>query len=125
MLEKGFSSPTDRILRLKNTLLQAKPYVESERATLATLAYQQYEHLPAIMRRARVIEKIFHELPITIRADELIIGAVTIHPRSTEICPEFSFEWVEKEFETMEHRLADPFIIEKETAQALSEAFKY
>ncbi|MCP1439547.1 formate C-acetyltransferase [Erwinia persicina] len=125
MLEKGFSSPTDRILRLKNTLLQAKPYVESERATLATLAYQQYEHLPAIMRRARVIEKIFHELPITIRADELIVGAVTIHPRSTEICPEFSFEWVEKEFETMEHRLADPFIIEKETAQALSEAFKY
>ena len=125
MLEKGFSHPTDRVVRLKNTILQAKPYVESERAVLATQAYQENEHLPAIMRRARVIEKIFHKLPVTIRPDELIVGAVTIHPRSTEICPEFSYEWVEKEFDTMAHRLADPFIIEKQTARELSEAFKY
>lgn len=125
MLEKGFSHPTDRVVRLKNTILQAKPRVESARAVLATQAYQENEHLPAIMRRARVIEKIFHKLPITLRPDELIVGAVTIHPRSTEICPEFSYEWVEKEFDTMEHRLADPFIIDKQTARELGEAFKY
>ncbi|MFW8630685.1 glycyl radical diol dehydratase GrpM [Vibrio natriegens] len=125
MLEKGFSNPTDRVLRLKQMILDAKPYVESERAVLATEAYKANEHLPAIMRRARVVEKIFTELPVTIRKDELIVGAVTINPRSTEICPEFSYDWVEKEFETMEHRVADPFIIEKKTAQELHEAFKY
>ncbi|WP_027695613.1 glycyl radical diol dehydratase GrpM [Vibrio litoralis] len=125
MLEKGFSNPTDRVLRLKKMIIDAKPYVESERAVLATEAYKQNEHLPAVMRRARVVEKIYTELPVTIRKDELIVGAVTINPRSTEICPEFSFDWVEKEFETMEHRVADPFIIEKKTAQELHEAFKY
>lgn len=125
MLEKGFSNPTDRVLRLKKMIIDAKPYVESERALLATEAYKENEHLPAVMRRARVVEKIFTELPVTIRKDELIVGAVTINPRSTEICPEFSYDWVEKEFETMEHRVADPFIIEKKTAQELHEAFKY
>ena len=101
MLEKGFSNPTDRVVRLKNMILTAKPYVESERAVLATEAYKETEQLPAIMRRAKVVEKIFNELPVTIRPDELIVGAVTINPRSTEICPEFSYDWVEKEFETM------------------------
>ncbi|MFD1801407.1 glycyl radical diol dehydratase GrpM [Mixta tenebrionis] len=125
MLEKGFTQPTDRVVRLKNMILQAKPYVESERALLATAAYKENEHLPAIMRRAKVVEKIFNELPVTIRPDELIVGAVTINPRSTEICPEFSYEWVEKEFDTMEHRVADPFIIPKKTADELREAFRY
>lgn len=125
MLEKGFSNPTDRVVRLKNMILTAKPYVESERAVLATEAYKETEQLPAIMRRAKVVEKIFNELPVTIRPDELIVGAVTINPRSTEICPEFSYDWVEKEFETMEHRIADPFIIPKKTAQDLHDAFKY
>ena len=125
MLEKGFSNPTDRIVRLKNTILRAKPYVESERAVIATQAYRENEQRPAVMRRAKVVEKIFNELPVTIRPDELIVGAVTINPRSTEICPEFSFDWVEKEFDTMADRIADPFIIEKKTAQELHEAFKY
>lgn len=125
MLEKGFLNPTERVVRLKNTILNAKPYVEAERAVLATDAYKETEGLPAIMRRAKVVEKIFDHLPVTIRPDELIVGAVTINPRSTEICPEFSYDWVEKEFETMESRLADPFIIPKDTANALHEAFKY
>ncbi|PWC19029.1 glycyl radical diol dehydratase GrpM [Brenneria corticis] len=125
MLEKGFLNPTERVVRLKNSILNARPYVESERAVLATEAYKETEGLPAIMRRAKVVEKIFNNLPVTIRPDELIVGAVTINPRSTEICPEFSYEWVEKEFDTMEFRVADPFIIPKETADALHEAFKY
>jgi formate C-acetyltransferase len=125
MLEKGFTNPTDRVVRLKNMILHAKPHVESERAVLATEAYKESEHLSAIMRRAKVVEKIFNELPVTIRPDELIVGAVTINPRSTEICPEFSYDWVEKEFDTMEHRVADPFIIPKKTADELHQAFKY
>ncbi|MEW5289291.1 glycyl radical protein [Erwinia papayae] len=125
MLEQGFSEPTRRVVRLKNAILQAKPCVEAERAMLLTRAYQQNEHLPAIMRRAKAVEKLFLELPVTIRPDELIVGAVTVNPRSTEICPEFSYEWVEKEFETMQHRLADPFVISSQTAQDLHQAFKY
>ncbi len=125
MIEKGFSRPSERVIRLKNQILNAKPYVESERAVLVTEAYKENEGVAPILRRAKAAEKIFNNLPVTIRDDELIVGAITKNPRSTEICPEFSYDWVEKEFETMEHRMADPFIIPKETAAELHEAFKY
>ncbi|WP_373236540.1 glycyl radical protein [Cohaesibacter celericrescens] len=125
MIEKGFSQPTDRIVRLKNQILNARPFVESERAVLVTEAYKETEGLSAIMRRAKAAEKIFNNLPVTIREDELIVGSITKNPRSTEICPEFSFDWVENEFDTMASRVADPFEIPKDTAADLHEAFKY
>lgn len=125
MISKGFSKPTERVERLKRMIVDAIPYVESERAVLVTESYKETEGLSPILRRAKAVEKIFNNLPITIRNDELIVGAITKNPRSTEICPEFSYDWVAKEFETMGTRIADPFQIPKETARELSEAFEY
>lgn len=125
MISKGFSKPTERVERLKRMIVDAIPYVESERAVLVTESYKETEGLSPILRRAKAVEKIFNNLPITIREDELIVGAITKNPRSTEICPEFSYDWVAKEFDTMGARVADPFQIPKETAAELSEAFKY
>ncbi|OOM77614.1 glycyl radical protein [Clostridium sp. BL-8] len=125
MISKGFSKPTERVERLKKVIVEAVPYVESERAVLVTESYKETEGLSPILRRAKAAEKIFNNLPITIRDNELIVGAITKNPRSTEICPEFSYDWVAKEFETMGTRVADPFQIPKETAMELGEAFKY
>ena len=125
MISRGFSEPTDRVKRLKKAIVDAIPYVESERAVLVTESYKETEGLSPIMRRAKAAEKIFNNLPITIHEDELIVGAITKNLRSTEICPEFSYDWVEKEFETMGTRMADPFQIPKDTANELREAFKY
>ncbi|ERK31773.1 glycyl radical protein [Clostridium intestinale] len=125
MISKGFSKPTERVERLKRMIVDATPYVESERAVLVTESYKETEGLSPILRRAKAVEKIFNNLPITIRPDELVVGAITKNPRSTEICPEFSYEWVAKEFETMATRVADPFEIPKETARELEEAFSY
>lgn len=125
MIARGFSKPTERIEKLKRVILNATPYVESERAVLVTEAYKETEGLSPVLRRAKAAEKIFNNLPITIRDNELIVGAITKNPRSTEICPEFSFDWVEKEFDTMGSRLADPFQIPKETAKELHDAFLY
>lgn len=125
MLAKGFTEPTARVKRLKRAIVDATPYVESERAVLVTESYKETEGLSPIMRRAKAAERIFNNLPITIHDDELVVGAITKNLRSTEICPEFSYDWVEKEFETMGSRIADPFQIPKETAAELHEAFKY
>ena len=125
MLAKGFTEPTERVKRLKRAIVDAVPYVESERAVLVTESYKETEGLSPIMRRAKAAEKIFNNLPVTIHDDELIVGSITKNLRSTEICPEFSYDWVEKEFDTMGSRMADPFQIPKETADELREAFKY
>lgn len=125
MIAKGFTESTERIKRLKKAIVDATPYVESERAVLVTESYKETEGLSPIMRRAKAAEKIFNNLPVTIHPDELVVGAITKNLRSTEICPEFSYDWVQKEFETMGSRVADPFQIPKETAAELAEAFKY
>lgn len=125
MIAKGFSKPTERIERLRKVIIEAVPQVESDRACLVTESYKETEGLPTIIRRAKAIEKVFNELPITIRDDELIVGSLTKNPRSTGLCPEFSYEWVENEFDTMATRMADPFVIPKETQAELKDAFKY
>lgn len=125
MIERGFSKPTERIEKLRQVIIDAMPQVESERACLVTASFKETEGLPVILRRAKAVEKIFNELPITIREDELVVGSITINPRSTEICPEFSYDWVEKEFKTMHSRMADPFEISQKVQDELHEAFQY
>lgn len=125
MLERGFSKPTERIEKLRQVIIDAVPQVESERAVLITQSYKETEGQPTIIRRAKAVEKIFNELPITIRDNELVVGSITINPRSTEICPEFSYDWVEKEFHTMHNRMADPFEISEKVQHELHDAFLY
>lgn len=125
MLERGFTKPTERIEKLRQVIIDAVPQVESERACLITESFKETEGLPMVLRRAKAVEKIFNELPVTIRDNELVVGSICINPRSTEICPEFSYDWVEKEFHTMHSRIADPFEISEKVQKELHEAFKY
>ncbi|MBR6765384.1 MAG: glycyl radical protein, partial [Clostridia bacterium] len=46
-------------------------------------------------------------------------------PRSCQTFPEFSYEWLESEFDTVETRSADPFYISEETKARLKEANAY
>ncbi len=125
MIAKGFSEPTDRIKRLKKALLDAVPQVEADRVRLVTEAYKETEDKPAIIRRAKVCEKIFNELPVTIRDDELIVGAMTVHNHSCQIGVEFSYSWVIDEFDTMATRMCDPFEIPQDVKAQLSKDFEY
>ncbi len=125
VLARGFSQPTERIKALKNAIYDATPTVEADRAELVTASYKETEGLPIIVRRAKAVEKILTEIPIVIRDNELIAGSLTVSVHGCQIYPEFSFDWVEKEFDTMATRMADPFEIPKETAKRLHDAFLY
>ena len=60
-----------------------------------------------------------------IRDQELIVGSTTIAPRGCQTYPEFSYEWLEDEFDTVETRSADPFYISEQTKQELKAANAY
>ena len=64
-------------------------------------------------------------IPIIIRDNELIVGSSTIAPRGCQTFPEFSYEWLEAELDTVATRTADPFEIAEETKAELKEADKY
>lgn len=116
---------SSRILKLIEHLYKKMPQIEGERAVLITQSYMETEGEPMISRRAKAFKKICEELPITIRPDELIIGSNTKAPRSCQTFPEYSFEWLEEEFETVAHRSADPFYIAEDTKSKLRKVHQY
>ena len=121
LIAKGFTKPTDRIISIKNAIIDAMPVVETERAVLVTEAYKETEHMSPIMRRAKVLEKLLNNMHVTIRDNELIVGSLTKNIRSSEVGIEYSFEWLEEEFDTIGERANDPFIITEESKKILKE----
>ena len=101
------------------------PVIESARARLVTESYKETEGEPIITRRAKAFAHILRNIPIIIRDDELIVGSSTIAPRGCQTFPEFSYEWLEAELDTVATRTADPFDIAEKTKAELKEADKY
>ena len=114
-----------RIDLLKEALFAKKPEIEADRAVLLTESYKATENLPMVERRAKALRHILENLPIVIRDNELIVGSATKVSRSCQTFPEFSYKWLEDEFETIATRSADPFYISEETKAKLKEAYKY
>jgi len=123
---KIYDAPkTDRVSRLVDRLLDAKPQLESERAVLLTESYKSTEALPVIKRRSAAFSHILKNISVTIRPDELIVGTPTVNPKSCQTFPEYSYDWLEAEFDTIENRNADPFYISEESKKDLREVHKY
>lgn len=127
-MNKFNNTPTaksDRISRLVSNLFQKMPEIEASRAVLLTESYRETEGEPIVMRKAKAFAHILANIPIIIRDEELIVGSSTIAPRSCQTFPEYSWEWLEAEFDTVETRSADPFHISEENKKALAEVHKY
>ena len=115
----------DRIGRLKDNLYKKMPEIESSRAKLITESYKMTEGEPIVTRRAKAFLHILQNIPIIIRDEELIVGSTTLAPRGCQTYPEFSYEWLEAEFDTVATRKADPFYISEEAKKEIAEADKY
>ncbi|MCD8301266.1 MAG: glycyl radical protein [Clostridiales bacterium] len=116
---------TERITHLVEDLFAKMPEIESARARLITESYRQTENEPEVMRKAKAFAHILDNIPIIIRPGELIVGSTTLAPRGCQTYPEFSFEWLEAEFDTVATREADPFYIADQTKREIAEADKY
>ena len=114
-----------RIPKLVEALFEKMPQIEADRAVLLTESYKATEGEPIVTRRAKAFAHILEHIPITIRENELIVGSATRAPRSCQVFPEYSFEWLMAEFDTVHARVADPFFISDETKSTLSEVYKY
>ena len=128
MSSKFNTDPTaksERISRLVENLYRKMPEIEPDRAVLLTESYRETEGEPIIMRRAKAFAHILAHIPITIREEELVVGSSTLAPRGCQTFPEFSYEWLEAEFDTIEKRSADPFYISEHTKKKLREVHKY
>ena len=116
---------SSRIQKLIDALYEKMPEIESSRGVLITESYKQTEDLPLYNRRSAAFRHILKNIPIVIRDNELIVGSATVAPRGCQVFPEYSYEWLEAEFDTVETRAADPFYISEDTKAELRKAYPY
>ena len=116
---------SERITRLVDALYGVMPEIEADRGVLLTESYRATEELPIIKRRSAAFMHILKNIPIVIREGEMIVGSNSISPRGCQVFPEYSYEWLEAEFDTVATREADPFYISEETKARLREVYPY
>lgn len=108
-----------RIARLVAHLYAKMPEIEPYRAELITESYRETEALPLVRRRSAAFRHILEGLPVVIRPEELIVGSNSVAPRGCQTFPEYSWEWLEAELDTVATREADPFYISEDTKARL------
>jgi len=114
-----------RIDRLVKDLYEKMPEIESARGILVTESYRSTEDLPIILRRSAAFAHILRNIPSVIRDGELVVGSATVAPRGCQVFPEYSYEWLEAELDTVATRAADPFYISEKTKAELREVYPY
>ena len=116
---------SERIPKLIDALYAKMPEIESERGILITESYKLTENLPIVKRRSAAFAHILKNIPIVIRDGELVVGSATKAPRGCQVFPEYSYEWLLAEFDTVETRDADPFYISEKTKAELREIYPW
>lgn len=118
---KHFGCLTDRMAEFREEVLDEKPYIDAERAVLATKAYKENQNLPRVMVRAEMLKKILEEMSIYIEKNTLIVGNQATKNKNAPIFPEYTLEFVMNELDLFEKRDGDVFYITEETKEQLRE----
>lgn len=125
MNTNDFRSLSPRVEFLKDQIIKSKPCIEVERAVLVTESFKETEDEPIIIRRALALKKILENLPVRIREKELIVGTLTKNPRSAQVFPEFSNQWLVNEFDEISNRKSDSYVLTEDSKKILLECFEY
>lgn len=114
-----FGQLTERMKAFREEVLDEKPYVDGERAVLATEAYKENLNQPRVMVRARMLKKILENMSIYIEDKTLIVGNQSTKNCNAPVFPEYTMKFIMDELELFEKRDGDVFYITEETKQQL------
>ena len=92
-----FGTLTERMKEFREEVLDEKPYIDAQRAILATLAYKENLNQPRVMVRAKMLEKVLDNMSIYIEDKSLLAGNQATKNRNAPIFPEYTMEFVMKE----------------------------
>lgn len=116
-----FGTLTERMKEFREEVLDEKPYIDAQRAILATLAYKENLNQPRVMVRAKMLEKVLDHMSIYIEDKSLLAGNQATKNRNAPIFPEYTMEFVMKELDQFEKRDGDVFYITEKTKEQLRE----
>ena len=114
-----FGSLTDRMNKYREDVLNKKPYIDAERAVLATKAYDRYKEQPNVLKRAYMLKEILENMTIYIEDESMIAGNQASSNKDAPIFPEYTLEFVLKELDLFEKRDGDVFYITEEKSNSV------
>ena len=118
-MENYFGTPSPRIAKMREELLDTKPQVCVERAIYTTEAYKQHKDKMKILQRAYAVENTLKKMTIFIEDGGLLAGNQASVNRAAPIFPEYAIDWVVEELDLWEKRDGDAFYISEENKQVI------
>lgn len=100
-----------RINRLKQRVLETRPEMDLENASLLTKGFQESEGKPLAVRKAAAFRKQCLEKTVKIWDDELIVGCSGSKIRGGILCADSCWSVLENELDTISNRPYDPFYL--------------
>lgn len=116
-----FGVLTDRMQSFREEVLDEKPYIDGERAVLATQAYKENINQPRVMVRACMLKKILEGMTIYIEEKSILAGNQATKNRNAPVFPEYTMEFILNELDLFEKRDGDVFYITETTKNQLRE----
>ncbi|NAS19338.1 formate C-acetyltransferase/glycerol dehydratase family glycyl radical enzyme [Clostridium butyricum] len=114
-----FGSLTSRMNNFREQVLEEKPYIDAQRALLATESYKENKNQPAVIKRALMLKNILEKMSIYIEDETLIVGNQASSNKDAPIFPEYTMEFVMNELDLFEKRDGDVFYITEKTKEDL------
>ena len=119
--KEHFGALTERMQAFREEVLGEKPYIDAERAVLATQAYKAHLNQPPVMKRALMLENILSHMSIYIEDKTLLAGNQATKNCNAPIFPEYTMKFVLEELDTFQQRDGDVFYITETTKAELRE----
>ena len=114
-----FGSLTPRMAAYRESVLEQKPYIDAQRAVLATEAYKKNLNQPAVMKRALMLKNILEHMDIYIEDESVLAGNQSSVNRGAPVFPEYTMKFILDELDLFEKRDGDVFYITEETKAQL------
>lgn len=114
-----FGSLSPRMQAFREEVLCEKPYIDAERAVLATQAYKTCSAQPRVMARALMLKNILENMSVFIEDKTLIAGNQATKNRNAPVFPEYTMKFILEELDLFEKRDGDVFYITEDTKTQL------
>lgn len=112
---------TQRIEKIRQNYVHAKPQISCERAAIWTQSYRKTAGKPVCIRSAQAFYDCCAQLGVHIFEGELIVGAIGEYRKCGILTPEFSWQWVDREMDHFADRPQDPYTITDEQRKFVRE----
>jgi len=77
--------------RIRDELMSTEDTVCLQRARLVTEAYQQYEHAPVPLKRAKAFAHVLRQMDLDVQSNPIFAGNTSSRPRAWMLVPEHGF----------------------------------